>query len=171
MSIIGGKLTTYRSLAEQAVDEVGRILQRRLPACRTSDTDLPGAFGRDAARDALAQTGVVSEEGIGRLLDVYGGRAAALAALCESEPALAHALDTNGRVLAAEVAFTMRTEFAQTLTDIVFRRMMIGFDADQGRPYFDQVAALAAAETGWSPAQTQQQLEKLEAYAGSLRVE
>ena len=171
VSIIGGKLTTYRSLAEQAVDEVGRILQRRLPACRTSDTDLPGAFGRDAARDALAQTGVVSEEGIERLLDVYGGRAAALAALCESEPALAHALDTNGRVLAAEVAFTMRTEFAQTLTDIVFRRMMIGFDADQGRPYFDQVAALAAAETGWSPAQTQQQLEKLEAYAGSLRVE
>ena len=45
MSIIGGKLTTYRNLAEQAVDKTGKLLGRRLPACRTHDTPLPGGGG------------------------------------------------------------------------------------------------------------------------------
>ena len=170
MSIIGGKLTTYRSLAEQAVDDVGRLLQRRLPACRTSDTDLPGAFGVDAARDALTKIGVLPDAGIERLLEVYGGRAAAIAALCESETALAHAVDADGRVLAAEVVFAIRDEFAQTLSDIVFRRLMIGFDPDQGRPCFEKIAAVAAVELGWSAEQTKRQLEEIEAYAESLRV-
>ena len=170
VSIIGGKLTTYRSLAEQAVDKVGKILRRRLPACRTSDTLLPGAFGIDIARAALDRTGVLSPAGVDRLIHVYGGRAAGIAALCEREPELARTLDGEQRILAAEVAFAMREEFAQTLEDLVFRRMMIGFDADQARSHYEEIAALAAAEAGWDPQQKQQHLDDLEEYAGSLRV-
>ena len=40
----------------------------------------------------------------------------------------------------------MREEFALTLEDIVFRRTMIGFDPDQGRPQYNAIAAIAAAE-------------------------
>jgi glycerol-3-phosphate dehydrogenase len=64
----------------------------------------------------------------------------------------------------------MREEFALTLEDIVFRRTMIGLDADQGRPRYHAIAAIAAAEAGWSPAQEAQQLDGLIEYAESLRV-
>ena len=170
VSIIGGKLTTYRSLAEQAVDKVGKILRRRLPPCRTRDSLLPGAFALDDARRALEATGLLSPEGVQRLIDVYGGRSARIVSLCESEPSLARPLGEGGRMLAAEVRFVMREEFALTLSDIVFRRMMIGLDADQARDCYEEIAALAADEAGWSPEQTRQQLEELEEYAESLRV-
>ena len=171
VSIIGGKLTTYRNLAEQTVDEVGKLLHRKLPACRTDDTGLPGAWGMDAARERLESLELLSGAGIDRLLEVYGGRAAAIAAICDNEPEFAGALDEERTVLAAEVAFAIREEFAGTLEDIVFRRMMIGLGADQGRALYDAAAALAAAESGWSPEQLEEQRDALRRYAASLRVE
>ena len=50
LSIVGGKLTTYRNLAEQAVDKLAKLQHLNLPPCRTREADLPGAFGIDRAR-------------------------------------------------------------------------------------------------------------------------
>ena len=113
---------------------------------------------------------LLSDAGIERLLSVYGGRAAAIADLCAGDLQLARTLDDADTVLASEVPFALRAEFATTLEDIVFRRMMIGFDADQGRPLYQDIAALAAAESGWDPETVTQQLEQLVEYADSLRV-
>ena len=168
LSIIGGKLTTYRSLAEQTVDKLAKLQHLKLPACRTDDTDLPGAWGIDRARDALLALDLLSDAGLNRLLDIYGGRAAMIAGLCADE--FPGTLDSEGRVLAAEVVFALREEFALTLADVVFRRMMIGFDADQGRPLYNEIAAIAAAEAGWSAEQKTQQLDDLNEYAESLQV-
>ena len=169
-SIVGGKLTTYRSLAEQTIDKLEKRLQQRLPPCRTRETDLPGAYGIDQAREKLRALGILSDAGIERLLGVYGGRAAAVADLCVDDPQLARTLDTENMTLASEVPFAIQAEFAMTLEDIVFRRMMIGFDADQGRTIYKEIAALAAAESGWDPDTETQQLEQLVEYADSLRV-
>jgi glycerol-3-phosphate dehydrogenase len=167
LSIIGGKLTTYRSLAEQVVDRVGRLLGRRLPPCRTRDLPLPGARGIGDAREALAGLGQLAPGGIERLLTVYGGRAAQLAGLAES--LAAGTLDDARTVLAAEVAFAIRDEMATTLVDIVHRRMMIGLDADQGRPSYAAVADLAARELSWSDARRRTELDALVAYGDALR--
>jgi glycerol-3-phosphate dehydrogenase len=171
VSIVGGKLTTYRNLAEQTVDKLGELLGRRLPPCRTRDTDLPGAWGIDRAREALRGIDALSPAGVDRLLAVYGGRSAALAVLCTQEPELARTLDADDRILAAEVVFAMREEFAMTLADIVFRRMMIGLDADMGRHLYREVAALAATEAGWDPQTESRQLAELGDYAASMQVE
>ena len=171
ISIVGGKLTTYRSLAEQTVDKLAKLQRLKLPECRTRDTDLPGAFGIDRARAALGALGTLSEQGIDRLLSVYGGRAAAIAQLGDEDAVLSQSLDEDRRVLAGEVVFALREEFASTLGDIVFRRMMVGFDADQGRPLYDAIAELAGAEAGWGPQRQAQELADLVAYADSLRVE
>jgi glycerol-3-phosphate dehydrogenase len=171
LSIIGGKLTTYRSLAEQTVDTIARLLNRRLPDCRTRDTELPGAWGTAKARDALTALGCLSDAGVERMLGIYGGRAAAIAAQCADQPALARTLDGAGRVLAAEVVFAIREEFAQSLEDIVFRRLMVGLDSDQGRGLYEDIAEIAAAEAGWGPETIKQQLEELSDFAESLRVE
>jgi glycerol-3-phosphate dehydrogenase len=92
---------------------------------------------------------------------IYGGRAAQLIELC-----------TNERLplVEAEVVFAIRNEMARTLTDIVHRRMMIGLDADQGRPVYERIAAAAARELNWSDQEKAAQLDALRAYSDSLRV-
>ena len=170
ISIVGGKLTTYRNLAEQTVDKVAKLLRRRLPDCRTRESGLPGKWGVARARVALDALGLLSATGVQRLLNVYGGRALLVADLCRQQAALARTLDAGDRVLAAEVVFALREEFAKDLADIVFRRTMIGFDPDQGRDLYENIAAVAAVEAGWSPETKQQQLAEVRAYAESLRV-
>jgi glycerol-3-phosphate dehydrogenase len=160
-SIIGGKLTTYRNLAEQAVDKLAKPLGRKLPECRTEDLALPGAFGLDEATAALEKAAAITPGEASRLMRIYGGRAAQLIELC-----------TNERLplVEAEVVFAIRNEMARTLTDIVHRRMMIGLDADQGRPVYERIAAAAARELNWSDQEKAAQLDALRAYSDSLRV-
>jgi glycerol-3-phosphate dehydrogenase len=75
VSIIGGKLTTYRNLAEQAVDYAVRSLKSGERDCATRSLPLPGATGIEEARQLLRELSWLSDAGIARLLDIYGGRA------------------------------------------------------------------------------------------------
>ena len=170
ISIIGGKLTTYRNLGEQTVDRLAKVLHRKLPECRTRDTLLPGAWGVDRAQKQLRSANLLTEHGCERLLSIYGGRAIEIVDLAAAEADLRASLDEDGHYLAAEVVFAIREEFATTLTDIVFRRMMTGFLADQGRPLYDAVASRAAAEFRWSSEESATQLLRLYNYADSLLV-
>jgi len=170
LSIIGGKLTTYRHLAEQVVDRAGKCLRRRLPACRTHDTPLPGAHGTEDAQRELAALGALSDDGVRRLAGLYGGRGRRLARLAREDASLGAPLDSARTVLCAEVALACHEEFATTLTDIVFRRLMIGLAADQGRPLYGAVAAAASRELNWSDETRVDELRRLEAFADSLRV-
>ena len=166
ISIIGGKLTTYRNLGEQAVDRVGRILRRKLPECRTKDTPLPGGAGYDDARNRLDGIAGISPGARERLLGIYGRRVETLLKLPEAEDLLA--IDDAGTVLDAEVRFALREEFATTLVDIVYRRIMIGLSADQGRPMYDAIAATAADEMGWDEHRTKAEMRSLIEYSDSL---
>ncbi|MBT8103662.1 MAG: glycerol-3-phosphate dehydrogenase [Gammaproteobacteria bacterium] len=170
ISIIGGKLTTYRNLAEQTVDRIAKLRHLKLNKCQTRDTLLPGAPGQERAREQLGELQLLSPEGIERVLCIYGGRASAICELCASNVALAVTLDSDVKVLAAEVVFAIREEFARSLEDIVFRRMMIGLDADQGRPMYPAVADIAAEEIGWDAAEKSRQLDELVEFSESLRV-
>ena len=169
VSIIGGKLTTYRNLAEQTVDKLAKILRRKLPECRTHDTLLPGAWGIDRAQQQLVALRMLSDNSVERLLHIYGGRAVGICELMEVGATCRETLDDDSTLLAAEVVFTIRDEFAATLTDIVFRRMMIGFDPDQGRSQYAAVCSVAAGELGWTTDEANAQMERLVSYADSLR--
>ena len=170
LSIIGGKLTTFRHLAEQTVDKAGKILRRRLPPCRTHDTPLPGGWGLDEARDALVSAGALSARGIERIISIYGGRALELHELCVGESALCQCIDDQRTMLAGEVVFAIRQEMARTLTDIVYRRLMLGLDADQGRAHYEVIANIAANEFDWSAQQMAEELQALRSYSDSFRV-
>jgi glycerol-3-phosphate dehydrogenase len=159
-SIIGGKLTTYRHLAEEAVDKLARPLGRKLPRCRTQDLALPGAFGLDEATAMLEEADSVTPQEASRLLRVYGGRAAEVVKLAQQE---------GMPQIEAEAVFALRYEMARTLTDVVHRRMMIGLDADQGRPHYERIATAAAKELGWDERRRAAQLEALLGYSDSLR--
>jgi len=169
ISIIGGKLTTFRNLAEQTVDRVDRKLNAGLLPCSTASTPLPGAVGIDEARDRLQDYTGLSKAGQERLLSIYGGRASLILDLAESDPILAEAIDVNRSVLAAEVVFCIRHEFARHLTDLMHRRLMLGLSADQGEAVVDAVAAIATTEFGWSEEQLHEQLNSLRRYNARLK--
>ncbi len=170
ISIIGGKLTTYRNLAEQTVDRLGRVMGRKLPDCRTREMLLPGAYRLHEARSALESLDCLSAKGVERLLGIYGGRAIDLASLAGDEPDLMRCIDNAESVLAAEVAFSIRDEMAQTLADIVHRRLMIGLSRDQGREMYESIATIAAKEFNWNGDQRSAELADLNVYSDSFRV-
>ena len=170
ISIIGGKLTTYRSLAEQTVDRIAALKHLKLPECRTGDTLLPGALRLEDAAEQLRGLQLLSEAGVKRLLNIYGGRAADICDLVQGDNKLARTLDTDDTVLAAEIVFAVRSEFAKTLADIVFRRCMLGLDSDQGRPLYASIADIAADELGWNAREKSRQLDELVEFSDSLRV-
>jgi len=170
LSIVGGKLTTYRNLAEEVVEKIAALQHLKLPNCRTHDTLLPGAWGLERAEQQLRGSQLLSDEGVGRLLSIYGGRATEICDLLGGEEHLGRTLDADDTVLAAEVVFAIRNEFAKTLSDIVFRRCMVGLDGDQGRPLYAAIADIAATELGWNSAEKSRQLDDLVEYSESLRV-
>lgn len=170
VSIIGGKLTTYRNLAEQTVDFAVRALKSEARSCETRSLPLPGATGIDEARENLGKLGCLSGRGVERLLGIYGGRASQIAALATDESHLATTLDDDRTVLAAEVAFAFRREFAVNLTDVVYRRLMIGLSADQGIGISEEIAAIAARESNWNSTERARQLAELRRYSARLRI-
>ena len=162
-SVIGGKLTTFRVLAEHVGDAVfgppRRPRMRRRTPNRTRSARLPGAQARDFAAFAarFVERSPLPPAAATRLVELYGTRAAAIEALAVAEPALAAPVAAGCPVLAAEVAHAVRVEAAVTLADVVARRVMTGIDATMGRSSLDAVARVAAAELGWSAAETAQQ--------------
>jgi glycerol-3-phosphate dehydrogenase len=170
ISIIGGKLTTYRNLAEQAVDRLGKALGRRLPSCRTRDALLPGAYRISEARSLLESVDSLSPEGVERLLGIYGGRAAAVIRHAGNDSDSLRCIDKQATILAAEVAFAVNEEMARTLADIVFRRLMLGLSADQGRAMYEDIATLASQAFDWDSKQRADELDALRAYGDSFRI-
>ncbi|MGC4190579.1 MAG: glycerol-3-phosphate dehydrogenase/oxidase [Thermomicrobiales bacterium] len=153
ISIVGGKLTTFRSLAEETVDVVGKKLGRSLPAERTSTAMLPGAvahFGQFAERFRREAPAWIAPRSIEHLLRVYGTRARAVLALAEAEPELRAVVHDETGAMAATVVFGFREERARTLTDSVLRRSMIGYAPDAGFGALDALAPIVQQAQGWS---------------------
>ena len=169
ISIIGGKLTTYRNLARQTVDKVQKMGGGHPSVCRTAELPLPGAIDLEAAEEALASIDALSAEGRHRIAMIYGGRARRLQELVTAQPGLGATLDAEGTVLVAEITLAVRDEFALNLSDIIHRRLMIGLSADLGAHLTLSIAAAAAAELGWSSEEAERQLGNLNAHNARLR--
>ncbi len=169
-SIVGGKLTTYRSLAEQAVDKVLGDHGLRGGDCATHIDSLPGATRLDVARERLSRSGLLDSQGVSRVVGIYGGRSGLLLDGIEEGRYPGGSVGDVGRVLRAEVPFALQEEFARNLEDLVHRRLMLGFDADQGRRYYEELAELAGGYAGWDAATQAMQLARLQRYSDSFHV-
>lgn len=149
VTVVGGKLTTYRQLAEDAVDDVFRRLGRKSPKCVTSSLPLPGASGdAEEARAYLLGRGL-SAKTAGRLLALYGSRALDVLAEADDDPALTEVLHPGTGALKAELVFAVRHEFAKTLTDVLARRMLLAFEPDHGDQIAETAAEILSARLGW----------------------
>ncbi len=150
ITIGGGKWTTYRRMAQDAVDYAIR-LARLEPAgpCRTAALPLVGAEGFDPAGAMLLEPkhGLAAEVAQ-HLLRAYGGKAEQVAGLL-AEVGSAR-LAAGHPFLEVEVVWAARHELAQTALDVLARRSRLAFvDQAAAKAALPRVAELLAAELGW----------------------
>jgi glycerol-3-phosphate dehydrogenase len=152
ISVVGGKLTTHRSLAEQAVDLVFETLGRTAPRCHTAEEALPGGRTGDWARfaDGFRSWCGLPADSANHLLDVYGVRASDVLGFAGDDQQL-RARVPDGAAIAAEVPFAVRAEMAVTLADVLLRRTMLGVRGDLGLSALDWTASLTRTALRWEP--------------------
>jgi glycerol-3-phosphate dehydrogenase len=153
VAVAGGKFTTYRVMAKDAVDAAARSLPRRVPESVTHETPLVGADGYFALRnrtDSLsAETGLHPAR-IEHLLNRFGSRIFELTAEIARDPELAEPLPGAEDYLAAEVRHAVTHEGAQHLEDVLTRRTRISIEAwDRGLASAEPAANLMADVLGW----------------------
>ncbi len=136
LSVYGGKITTYRHLAAEAVD----LLARRLPALTGPDwtrtRPLPGGDfavdGLEALKAALAERyGFLGEADADRIARAYGTRATRW--LCEAEGWQALGRSFGAGLTAAEVDYLKAEEWAVSAEDILWRRTKLGLRLDKAQ--------------------------------------
>ncbi|MFE6965286.1 glycerol-3-phosphate dehydrogenase/oxidase [Agromyces sp. NPDC057679] len=148
VNVLGGKLTTYRAMARDAVDLACRHAGLDDPGCRTAGLALVGAPGSAAAFAGAGADGAgsapVDHEPPASLTARFGAEASTVLGLARcAGPAsqIAEGLD----VTRAEIEFAVRAEGALDVDDVLDRRTRIGLvTADRERAH-DAVAELVAA--------------------------
>jgi glycerol-3-phosphate dehydrogenase len=156
VTVTGGKLTTYRKMAQDTVDAVLPVLgesprQRR---CVTKSLRLLGATTRTRDPVALAQPQA-------RLLGRYGTEMAAVQAMADGRPELREPVVEGLAYTGAELVYAAREEMAQTLDDVLSRRTRARIQrAQAAMAAAPSAAALLAPEMGWDERETFDQVAR-----------
>jgi len=161
--VAGGKYTTYRVMAADAVDEAARSLDVRVPESCTAQVPLIGAEGYRALwnqRHALAASADVHVARIEHLLNRYGSCIHELLAMLRDEPSLAAPLPGADDYLQVEALYAVTHEGARHLDDVLARRTRISIEAwDRGVAAAPVVAGLMAGPLNWDSDTEQREVE------------
>jgi glycerol-3-phosphate dehydrogenase len=161
--VAGGKYTTYRVMAKDAVDAAVHGLDAKVPASVTDTVPLLGAEGYGALKNsthALARRYGVHEARIDHLLGRYGSLIHEVLELVEADPTLGEPLTGAGDYLRAEIVYAASHEGARHLDDILARRTRISIETfDRGISSVEEAARLVAPVLEWSEAQIEREVE------------
>jgi glycerol-3-phosphate dehydrogenase len=151
LSLVGGKWTTFRALAEHLSDEVLALLGRERRGS-TAGLAIGGGAGFPTTDDARRVWVVAHADEVGReraevLLDRYGTRAAAL--LDDVDGVEDVALRHHAGYTRGEIGWLVRNERVAHLLDLVQRRTSIAFTGAVTAPLLEELADVVAAELGW----------------------
>lgn len=160
VSIIGGKLTTYRRMAQDVIDRVDKLDGNRSTHV-TEHLPLSGSTGwkatRRQAQKRAATMGLTAD--IIKRLDLYGANQVVLLDIAESDPQYAARIVADLPYIMAEVVYACRYEMAMTLDDVLARRTRILLeDWAQGLEAAPAVAAVMGSELGWNVAEQKRQI-------------
>lgn len=154
ISVAGGKYTTYRVMAEDAVDMVAANLDGKVPAAVTAETPLVGADGYRALwnqREELAAESGLHTARIEHLLGRYGSLIREILDLIGARPELGKPLVGADDYLAAEIRYAASHEGALHLDDALTRRTRISIETwDRGVAAAEPTARLMAEVLGWN---------------------
>lgn len=165
ISILGGKWTVYRAMAEDAVNAVQQSITGRTTACVTRAHPLFGSLPESADGYAGEAESLVRAQGItletaSHLVQKFGSCAVRVLDLAQEDASLLAPLVEGAPQIQAEVVYSIREEMAVSLEDILSRRL--------GLQYFDwrltaqaapAVARILARELGWCPDRAREEVE------------
>ncbi|MBM7786950.1 glycerol-3-phosphate dehydrogenase/oxidase [Tenggerimyces flavus] len=172
VSIAGGKYTTYRVMAKDAVDAARPDLGH-IPPSVTEHVPLLGAEGYHALVNQIDE--LAAEAGLPvwrmqRLLDRYGSMVDEVLELAASDPSLLEALDGAGEYLRVEARYAATHEAAVHLDDVLARRTRISIEEPhRGTESASPVAALVADVLGWDGERVQNEVEVYQARVSAER--
>jgi len=166
-TIAGGKYTTYRIMAEDAVnaaivDLESRGLVQGVPQSETEDILLIGATNFDQVQTELRATGKnfgLNAKGIEHLLGRYGSMVGDLISILKYRPELAQPIAGGAGYLRVEALYAVTHEGALHIDDILTRRTHLSIETpDQGLEAAEEVAQIMGAELGWNQERTEAEL-------------
>lgn len=157
ISIAGGKYTTYRIMARDAVDAAVSDFATRPPVSTTEEILLVGAEGFDLAWEERATLAIPDAE---RLLRRYGSRVSEVRDMIDADPALARRLVDDAPYLRAEIAYAATHEGALHLDDVLTRRTRLSIETrDRGLRSAIEAARIVAPILGWDEAASTREIE------------
>ncbi|MGI9018340.1 MAG: glycerol-3-phosphate dehydrogenase/oxidase [Euzebya sp.] len=154
LTVAGGKYTTYRVMARDAVDAASRGLDRKVPASPTHRLPLTGANGYQAiwnTREQLSDESGLHVARIEHLLRRYGAETTRLLAVIAKQPELGLPIDGATDYLMVEAWYAAAWEGALHLDDILTRRTRISIETfDRGLSAADAIIPVVSDVLGWS---------------------
>lgn len=149
ITVAGGKLTTFRAMAEDAVDAAVQVLGRRA-GCSTREAPFPGEIGggpEGVEAFTRSLSGMYGAEGslCAHLVALYGRRAARVLEIVREVPGAGRRLSPGSRDIAAQAILAVREEWARTPEDVLLRRIHLGTTGHRGT---DALAAVQAVLAG-----------------------
>ncbi len=151
VSLVGGKFTTFRSVAEQVVDRLAcRFPGKRLLCCSTAESVLGPQYG---SADRLVQR--------------YGTGAGEILEWVRADQRLADPLCPHHPFIRAEVRYAVEKEMALTLGDLLWRRFQVGWSACQGLDMLPAAAEWMGGILAWTPQEKSRQLDQYKAEIAS----
>jgi glycerol-3-phosphate dehydrogenase len=177
VSVVGGKITAYRSIAEEVGDLATRKLGRPLPGY-TDRRPYPGGALRGASNlEAYVERELwpraaalgLGRETTGRLGRLYGSLAQELLDLIEADRGLARPLAPGKPAVMAELVRAVRREWALSLADYLLRRSDLGLLADQALDSLEPIAQAMGELCGWDAAERAEQVARYRAEIEPMR--
>ncbi|HEY8490283.1 MAG TPA: glycerol-3-phosphate dehydrogenase [Dehalococcoidia bacterium] len=160
LSIVGGKLTTYRSLAAQVLRAAERKLGPAGPRPAAGlPPDLADVPSAGEVRE-LAERYGLERDSLQMLVDLYGGRFRAVLDLAEARPQLRARFCPGNPDIAAELVYAVEREEAQTLADVLLRRTGVGWSACRGQDCAEAAAAVLVRHGLWEPDRAGEEVER-----------
>ncbi len=163
VAIAGGKYTTYRVMAADAVDAIGNDISGRIASTITDKVPLLGADGYHALVNQVDQLG--SEHGlhphrVRHLLDRYGSLIHEVLGVADDRPELLKPLQGAPNYLQAEVVYAVSHEGALHLEDVLTRRTRISIEyPHRGVASAEAAARLMAEQLGWDEQRIAREVE------------
>ncbi len=152
-SLVGGKWTTFRALAEQVSNEILRVLGRK----RIRDSaDVPIGGGKGYPR--MPEGTGLPQERLARLLERYGTGADRVAAYLEAGPDAP--LACHAGYSRREIEFMARYERVVHLDDLILRRTLMGLLGEVNGPLLEELAGIVAPVLGWSQQEAAAEVER-----------
>lgn len=153
ISIMGGKWTTHRAMAEDTINAAQKSLGRPVTPGVTLDHPLYGSAGYTPEYwQSLVRDYKLPEQTAKHLSQKFGTNATKVLQLAQEDPALAAPIVLEFAPLRAEVAYCARNEMAITIDDVLMRRTGLQFYSWRAAiSASDPTAAILATELGWSP--------------------